>query len=386
MSRNSHAAHYEAGKDIEPSIVRMLQGAIQHRELGAYQWATEAELQQSLMTFFNYKGLASPRIENLKRVRGGASKEQFVFDLQVDASTRQKCVLRLDPLESAVVSDRRKEQRIMEIMASVLPVPQVLWSDPDGAILGRPALITSFVRGVTKPSDGGGNVSGLGSLLPDHYRDALSPKFMDYLVKMHAVPVSFAPDGIFDVPSQDDYQAARWQLNWWRSVWRDDAIEGSPIMGLAERWMEENLPKARELVVVHADFRTGNYLFDEDSFEISAILDWELAHIGDYHEDLAWIICHKGVTAQGEVMASGLMTPEALCRKYSELTGRVIDPEALMFYRILSVYKCVAICFATSVQTARRGHSHQDILLSWLASAGHAFSAELLDLMEEVYS
>lgn len=154
-------------------------------------------------------------------------------------------------------------------------------------------------------------------------------------------------------------------------------------MGLAERWMRDNLPETGDLVVVHADYRTGNYLFDDASKEITTILDWELAHIGDFHEDLAWIICHKGVTDEGQVMASGLMTPEELCQRYTEMTGREVNQKALHFYRVLSVYKCVVICLATSAQTAGRKHSHQDILLSWLTSAGHAFSAELAALLEE---
>ena len=198
---------------------------------------------------------------------------------------------------------------------------------------------------------------------------------------MHAVDVNFDP-AVFQVPDADEYQAARWQVNWWSSAWRDDAIEGSPIMGLAERWMRDNLPKTSELVVVHADFRTGNYLFNDETKEITTILDWELAHIGDFHEDLAWIICHKGVTEDGQVMASGMMTPEDLCQRYSELTGRQVDESALHFYRVLCVYKCVVICLATSAQTAGKQHSHQDILLSWLTAAGHSFSAELSALLE----
>lgn len=382
MSALSSAHRHTRGVDVEPSIVDMLDGALAQREKPAYSSVSEAELEPRVIAFLENQGVKSPKIVGLKRMGGGASKEQFVFELQCDGAEPQKCVLRLDPLESAVVSDRRKEFSVMQRMLNVLPVPPVLWADFDGEQLGRPALITGFIGGITKPATDSGNVSGLGTLMPEAYREPLSKQFMKYLEAMHAVPVDFDTE-VFQVPNQDPFQAARWQVNWWTSAWRDDASEGSPLMGLAERWMRDNLPETGDLVVVHADYRTGNYLFDDASKEITTILDWELAHIGDFHEDLAWIICHKGVTDEGQVMASGLMTPEELCQRYTEMTGREVNQKALHFYRVLSVYKCVVICLATSAQTAGRKHSHQDILLSWLTSAGHAFSAELAALLEE---
>ena len=384
MKTETSAANYASGVDIEPSVVSLFQDAIEQRDKPPYMPLSVDELGPKLEAFLAEQGVTGASVARLRRMGGGASKEQFVFDLNRHGEATQKCVLRLDPLESAVVSDRRKEFSAMRRMASVVPVPPALWSDFEGRYLGRPAMITGFIGGVTKPSDDSGNVSGLGTLISEQHRAVLSRQFMDYLAAIHGVAVDFDKD-VFQVPDGDDYQAARWQLNCWRSAWRDDAIEGSPLMGLAERWMEDNLPKTSDLVLVHADYRTGNYLFDDSDKEITAILDWELAHIGDFHEDLAWIICHKGVTPEGQVMASGLMTPEELCRRYTELTGRDVDQQALYFYRVLSVYKCVVICLATSAKTAGLAHSHQDVLLSWLTSAGHSFSAELLELLKAVH-
>ena len=108
-----------------------------------------------------------------------------------------------------------------------------------------------------------------------------------------------------------------------------------------------------------------------------------MAHIGDYHEDLGWIACHQGKTNDGEVLASGLMPLEELCSRYTAMTGRVVDKQALYFYQVLSVYKCVVICLATSARTAGNKHSHQDILLSWLTAAGYAFVDQLICLLEE---
>src|SRR3546814_8289775 len=75
-------------------------------------------------------------------------------------------------------------------------------------------------------------------------------------------------------------------LNYWRELWDIDEGEARPVIALASQWLADTMPDASELVVLHGDYRTGNYLFDEDSGEITALLDWELARIGDFHEDL----------------------------------------------------------------------------------------------------
>jgi len=59
-------------------------------------------------------------------------------------------------------------------------------------------------------------------------------------------------------------------------------------MTLAEQWMRDRLPETDDLVLLHGDYRVGNFLFDAESGQFNAVLDWELAHIGDFHEDLGW--------------------------------------------------------------------------------------------------
>ena len=369
---------------LEPEIAAMLAEIPALREQGAYEVMTVETVGLRLREFLAREGLNNIQIHGLKRMGGGASKEQFVFDLEADGFALQRCVLRMDPLESAVHTSRPRESTILKVMADVLPVPPVLWEDLDGSRMGRPALICGFIGGVVKPTETAGNVSGLGTGLPKSYRDALSNPFLEHLHAMHSYNI-YAEDLVgFSVPDKDPKQAALWQLNWWRKVWKDDRPEGIPLMGLAERWLLDNVPDAAvsDLVVVHSDYRVGNFLFDEREMKITTILDWELAHIGDFHEDLAWMATHQGPSEDGTLLASGLMTVEELCNRYTALSGRQVNPETFYFYHVLNVYKCVVICLATSAQTAAKQHSHQDPLLSWLAAAGYSFLAQLQDLLK----
>ena len=137
-------------------------------------------------------------------------------------------------------------------------------------------------------------------------------------------------------------------------------------------------------MLVHSDYRTGNYLFDEASADITAILDWELVHIGDYHQDLAWIgITSWSPVVDGTLLASGLMPMNELADRYSAATGREVDAQTLYFYQVLGLYQCVVICLGTSLRAAHEAHNHQDALLSWLASAGYTFLSDLVDLLEQ---
>lgn len=372
--------------DLEPTIEQTLEQARSLTGDPVYPVRTVDEVKQSLETFLAGCDLSSPEVHGLKRMGGGASKEQFVFDLHQQGQASRRCVLRMDPLESAVATNRGREFEILKIMHGIVPVPEPLWVDANGEVLGRPALIAEFVAGVTKPSKTVSNVSGFGTVLGDTLRKGLSVPFMKHLVDMHNVDWKTAGSDCFQAPVDDVYQAARWQLNWWVKVWTCDVAEGYPLMGLAESWMRDNLPAAaaEDLVYVHSDYRTGNYLFDEDSAEITSILDWELVHIGDYHEDLAWMAIKSwSHTEKGVLLASGLMPLDELCEQYSAATGRTIDRETLYFYQVLGLYKCVAICLATSAAAARRCHNHQDVLLSWLAASGYTFLADLHDLLEQ---
>ena len=368
-----------AALELEPSIAATLAGIDAARAAPPYRVRTVAEIEPALEKFLTARGEHAP-VRNLRRLGGGASKEQFVFEL----GASQRCVLRMDPLEAAVLTSRAREFAVLQAIQGIVPVPSALWVDASGDELGRPALITGFVSGVAKPSTITSNVSGFGTVLGPELRSALKEPFLRHLCAVHGFDWRRLPTALFQAPTADPQQAARWQLNWWKTVWRADALDGLPLLGLAERWLRQNLPVTRELVLVHSDFRTGNYLFDEATRDITAILDWELVHIGDYHQDLAWIAVKSwSHVEKGELLASGLMSLDELTSHYAADTGRVVDPKTLYFYQVLGLYQCVVICLGTSLRAAHEAHNHQDALLSWLAAAGHAFMADLISLLEQ---
>ena len=370
--------------DLEPEIERTLQRITTAREEKPYSVSKPEVLCELLSAFLKEEGVRDIKITNLKRLAGGASKEQFEFELEANGKPCRRYVLRLEPVEGVAITSRQREMEALQLASAHVPVPKALWVDVDGSMLGRPALITEFVNGVTKPSNSDSNVTGFGTVLGKDLRSRLVVHFINHLSSIHAIDINDPILESFQIPNADPKQAARWQVNWWTKVWHSDALRGIPILGLAESWLKQNLPDTAELVLVHGDYRTGNYLFDERHGEITAILDWEFVHIGDYHEDLAWTFLRLWSHSENNVLlASSLLPARELANLYTENSGRRIDENILHFYQVLCLYKCSVICLGSGLRAAHEAHNHQDALMSWLAPAGYVFINELIDVIEK---
>ena len=102
--------------------------------------------------------------------------------------------------------------------------------------------------------------------------------------------------------------------------------EHYPILDAAFAWLKANPVVTDRIVIVHGDYRSGNYLYDENG--IIAMLDWEMAHLGDPMEDLGW----ASMMFWGrEELAGGLMEREAFYRLYEQKTGHSRRSGAAVF-------------------------------------------------------
>ena len=367
--------------DIEPRILEILVEKRERRLRGPYQPRTPQEVEAGLRGLMAAEG---GRISNVRRMAGGASKEQFVFGYEGPRGTEQ-LVLRLDPLEGLLETCRRREAQVLRAMRGVVPVPEVIAIDPDGTYLGLPGMVTSFVTGVAKPPASAASVSGLRTDFDDFWVERLAPAFIENLARIHAFDFRAADLPDYALPDGDAFQMATRQVNWWAQIWHDDVVDAFPIMAITEGWLRENLPACEEPVLLHGDYRTGNYLFDAEDAHMTAVLDWELAHIGDFHEDLAWnlqpIFANKG--PDGSERVSGLFSRNEFLDRYQQRTGRTVNERTLHFYNVLNAWKCAVIDLSSCLTAARDGNNHQDVLLSWLATSAHMVLDHICGLLAE---
>ncbi|MGE0487091.1 MAG: phosphotransferase family protein [Gammaproteobacteria bacterium] len=372
--------------DLEPRIAHVLARKMGRRGLGPYAARTDAEVTAQLQNLFRAAGLTQVGITDLARMTGGASKEQFAFTLEhADAAAPERLVLRMDPWMGIVETCRGREAQLLRAFADTVPVPPLRYVDADGEHLGAPGLITAMVDGATAPSDVPlAAVSGIGIRFA-HWIEKLAPQFVANLARIHGRDWRAADLSYFDPPAPGTTQAATRQVNWWMRVWADDLVEPDPLVTFTERWLRENAPVCDEPVLVHGDYRIGNFMFVEPSGEFSAVLDWELAHLGDCHEDLGWCVQRLFSTPgpDGEPLVCGLLPRDEFIARYAAASGRKVDPATVRYYEILGAWKCVIINNATACCAAREGQSHQDLMLTWLAFGTAVFRDEIVRLIRE---
>jgi len=137
-------------------------------------------------------------------------------------------------------------------------------------------------------------------------------------------------------------EAWRRELDYWEGVIDQDEICPQPISRAAIRWLRRNPPPPpARLSVVHGDFRMGNILVDPQG-TIRGVLDWEMAHLGDPLEDLAWSINRTWRWAR-DARAGGMILPERAVAIWEEASGLRADPGALHWWELFSSVKGLAI-------------------------------------------
>ena len=373
--------------DLEPRVAQLLDAKLVRRDQPPYRPLTADQVIERVSALLTARGVTGFVLQDVRRMAGGASKEQFTFTLRADGQEPEQLVLRMDPPESIVETCRYREVEVFAALAGIVPTPTARFLDGDGSHLGQPGVVTSFVHGVTKPPASTGVVTGVGTSFTAQWRAHLVPQFIDNLAAVHGHPWRAGDLPHFSAPDQHPRQAALWQLNWWARVWRDDMVDPYPLITLAELWMRDRLPEvaAEDLVLLHGDFRTGNFMFDPDTGRFTAVLDWELAHIGDFHEDLGWILqrLFAGPAEDGQVLVCNLFTRDELISRYEQATGRTVNRRTLAFYELLAAYKCTVMNIGTGYSAAARAHNHQDVLLSFLAPVAHTFLADIARIIEQ---
>ena len=324
---------------------------------------------------------------------GGASKMQlgFVLDWRGPSAgerRRDAMILRMDPSEPLNATSKSREFDIVKAVAGVVPVPTPFWVDADGDWFPGPSVIYGIVPGVTKPATSqSGRVVGLGTNFGPQLRPVLAQQFVDNLAAIHACDVDGIGLGGMTAPTVETNENALWRLNYERRVWEEDRGEECPVLDLAAAWLERNAPTLDRVSVVHGDYRSGNFLFDESSGRITGWLDWELSHLGDRHSDLAWCIQplfgHQDESGRS-FLASGLLPTDELLARYEDASGLSVDPVRLDWYRVLICYSMMVKTVASTYRIARLGRSHQDVLLARLEGSRSVIELELVNQLQRV--
>lgn len=315
----------------------------------------EQELREKLGAYLTHRWSSPTTVSEMKRIPGGASRETWKCQAEHDGAKRG-LIIRIDPATSLIDTDRRTEYRTVEVAYKAgLPVPEPLFLEEDAKWLGSSFSLTAEITGCdASPAN-----------LPQDHLAKLGQQKWDYLGKIAALDVDKL--GLADfMPATTRESCALEQLEYWAGVIRDDEIHPNPVAEAAIRWLRRNPPPpAKKLSLVHGDYRTGNFLYSPDG-DIKAILDWEMAHIGDPYEDLAWSL--DPLWHWGQVTHAGQLLPHKEAVKiWEKASGVELDPKAFRWWQIFAAVKGIGIWISSS-EDFHNGES-KDLILAiagWL--------------------
>jgi aminoglycoside phosphotransferase (APT) family kinase protein len=313
-------------------------------------------------------------VSNVARIPGGASRETWSFDAEwheKDGPVKKGFIVRRDPTGSLLDTDRDVEFRIYQAMAKAgVPVPPVYWVEHDGGVLERPFFVMGRMPGQASPN-------ALASAGFPGSKEEIARQKANILARIHRADWRSlgCEDFLGQAPTCESAAAA--EVARWEGIMRNDALEPQPVLELALRWLKRNLPIAPTITVVHGDYRTGNFLYEPDS--ITAVLDWEMVHLGDPMEDLGWLCVRSW--RFGTELAGGLVPRETFFGMYEAAGGFPVDREAASFYEVLGNVKLVVI-FLTGGRSFVEG-STNDLILGLTTRMIPGIEAELLNLLED---
>jgi aminoglycoside phosphotransferase (APT) family kinase protein len=316
-------------------------------------------------------GAGDVRIENLRRMAGGASRELWSLDAVLDGERRALVLRRDPPGRVGDSSDRGLEFALLRAAAEAgVPVPQVHWSCADPEVLGSAFFLMDRVEGETIPR----------RLLRDaeyaRAREVMTGQLGAILARIHTIAPE-RPELAGLAAAAQGGGSARDEVLRLAGGIRLFASEPHPVLDLAERWLLERAPESPRQSLVHGDYRIGNVIFGPEG--VRAILDWELAHAGDPIEDLAWL-CTKTWRFGSALAAGGIGTREELVAAYEKAGGGPVDPEALAWWEACGNFKVALVITQSRVFLDGRVASVE------LASLGRRTAEpeeELLRIMEE---
>ena len=269
-------------------------------------------------------------VESLTKFPAGFSWITYGVKLRGFARS-EAMILRIGPPYGlfAPYSAMPEYDSLQALETSAVPAPRVYFASDDPAILGAPFFLCEKVEGTT-PLPWGSQ----GQRLEGARRDSLAADFIDALAALHGFdwrPTPLAAWGRAVTPEN----AAQLQIDDWQARFRRWALRPHPMAHRTLAWLRGHAPKAERVALVHGDYRLGNFL--ERDGRISAILDWELVHLGDPVEDLGWAFLpqYRG----GTPLVCGLAGEAEFLARYRARSGLTVDAAALKFYRVFSLLK-----------------------------------------------
>ena len=256
-----------------------------------------------------------------RRTAGGNRMWSWLVDVTRPDGAVELLFLRYSPPRPAGVEPYTLEREIAVYRAIAdVPIraPRLIAAAPD-----LPAMLTTRAGGVAE----------FRRLSDNNEKRRIADEFMLDLAALHATDRSELglPGGVVSASIGDHVRA---ELNTWRAMYLETG-RSDGLIELALRWLENSIPdvQGEHPVLVHGDAGPGNFMFEAG--HLSAIIDWELAHVGDPMEDLAWFSMRCVMEPVPDFAAA--------LTAYETAAGRPVDRDRIRYHRVFVSTRVVII-------------------------------------------
>jgi aminoglycoside phosphotransferase (APT) family kinase protein len=258
------------------------------------------------------------RLTLADRKPGGARKEAWFVDLERPDGSAAAWFLRYDRSDPARTKDpwtlHREATVYLALQDSPVPVPRVLGVHPV-----HQAMLSERVVGE----------NWFSRIVSESERESTARDFMTKLAALHALDATALDLPAF--PSVNSVpEAVGAELDEWERVLAERGGKPDPALAFSLRWLRRNIPDYDgPLVLVQGDTGPGNFMYLGG--RVVAVVDWELAHLGDPMDDIAWL----SLRATQEPFTH---FPTRL-REYEDLSGNLIDEARVHYYQVMAETK-----------------------------------------------
>jgi aminoglycoside phosphotransferase (APT) family kinase protein len=276
------------------------------------------------------------RVTGLTQLTGGWSRLTHIADVRCADGSARRYVVRVRPAGALLDTDLGLEYRLYGALSSVaVPTPEAyVYVDDDDTPLGGSFIVMEHVEGTAPHTYD----RGWHRRLADDFAGGrgLADDMVENLATIHSVDRASLPDGLPELGFAD--VVARW-----REVYEQRRLIRDPVIEEAFAWVAQREPAQAWTGLVHGDYRLGNTLIHE--MRVAAILDWELAYLGDVRFDLGYLAmaraAAKHLTARTPLMAT-FADQEWFMDRYAQLTGHAVSAEDLSTFEMLGIMMLLA--------------------------------------------
>jgi aminoglycoside phosphotransferase (APT) family kinase protein len=253
--------------------------------------------------------------------------EGFSWQTYTFRAAGQGFAVRREPEDGLLAPyDTAGQYRLHEALVRLggVPVPGLRWLELDPSVIGMPFYVMDRVDGHVpvqwKPDDP--------VAFPDEAaRRDVGEQFVDALAAIHAL--DWRETGL---------AGPRDEVAHWERLLDDAVLVEVPLLREAVAWLRAHPASSGRVTLVHGDYRIGNFMLDGDR-RINAVFDWELAHVGDPVEDIAW--ASLKLFRGRSTLWSQLLSGDEFLARYEARTGLHVEPDVLHYFVVLCMLRTI---------------------------------------------